>query len=353
MDIWRLFAVLLVFFTHVKNDPVAHTLHPLGLYGGEGVAIFFVLSGALVATSTWKPDITARSFAIARLSRLWSVVIPALLLTVVLDLIGRTFAPGVCRTVPNWTLDATGVWQALAPILFVNMIPHLAVSPGSNGPFWSLGTEAWCYLAFAVATFSRGTPRIVGLLAIAGVVGLLNLMLAPIWGMGVILAVGLRRPLSGAALWKIIFWTTLIVIPIWMRAKFVIMATHGLPAIVVEDYVPGLLVMANIFAFKQGRLRLPMVLAPALRAVIARSFSLYLIQAPVRYFLTAFFDSVGQNGIVRLILLVTLPPIGAAAFASQTELRRGALATWIKGRLEYGELAGRLFFARCRRILLP
>jgi peptidoglycan/LPS O-acetylase OafA/YrhL len=331
MDVWRLLAVLLVFLTHVKNDPAAHVLHPFGLYGSEGVAIFFVLSGALVATSAWKPGVTVRSFAVARLSRLWSVALPAILLTIVLDSAGRLIAPAVYLTIPAWTLNAAGVWQALGPALFVNTIPYLATSPGSNGPFWSLCPEAWCYLAFAVAYFARGTPRIFSLLALVAAAGELNLMLAPIWGCGVVLAIALRQPPATGTvrMWKSAFWATLILTPVWMIAKFRIMRATGLPSVLVQDYVPALAVMTNIWAFKQAALRLPASIAPALHAAIARSFSLYLIQAPVLYILTATFDAVGMGGIPRVLLILALPPAAAVAFASQTEVRRWAFANWL------------------------
>jgi peptidoglycan/LPS O-acetylase OafA/YrhL len=333
MDAWRLLAVMMVFFTHVKNDPAGRFLHPLGLYGPEGVAIFFVLSGALVATSAWKPGVTYRSYAVARLARLWSVVIPAVLLTIALDVVGRSISPSVYATVPAWTLNATGAWRALAPVLFVNQIPGIGLEPGSNGPFWSLCPEAWCYIAFAVASFGRGILRIAGLIAIAAFVGPGILSLALIWGLGVLLAVILRRPPTPRLPWKTLFWTTLLLVPLWLRGKYQIMAAVGLPSIMVEGYIPALLMALNVLSFRNAAMRFPAKAGAILHLLIPRTFSLYLIQAPVLYFLAVLFDAAGLDGPIRVALLVLLTPVAAAVFAGQTELKRAVWAAWLNRRL--------------------
>ena len=61
---------------------------PATLPGGyTGVDVFFVLSGFLVGGAVMRagPAFDWRTYAIARLSRLWVVLVPALLLTAALD----------------------------------------------------------------------------------------------------------------------------------------------------------------------------------------------------------------------------------------------------------------------------
>ena len=55
--------------------------------GREAVMVFFVLSGFLVGGAVMRagPAFDWRTYAIARLSRLWVVLVPALLLTAALD----------------------------------------------------------------------------------------------------------------------------------------------------------------------------------------------------------------------------------------------------------------------------
>jgi peptidoglycan/LPS O-acetylase OafA/YrhL len=57
------------------------------------VDVFFVLSGFVIAFVTTERESDGRSFAIARLARVYSVALPALVVTFVLDAIGRSIKP--------------------------------------------------------------------------------------------------------------------------------------------------------------------------------------------------------------------------------------------------------------------
>jgi len=147
------------------NPLMAFTYLITGL-GRQWVIVFFVMSGYLVGGSvlrtlrsqTW----SWRDYLLARLTRLYVVLIPALLLGSCLDWVGlhirnssdlysghsgmhsltvdvhsRLNLPTfVCNSVFLQTLviPASHGWQA----------PTL----GTNGPLWSLSNEFWYYLAF-------------------------------------------------------------------------------------------------------------------------------------------------------------------------------------------------------------
>ena len=61
--------------------------------GSDAVVLFFVLSGFVITFAAMEKDGAPRRFAFSRLSRLWSVAIPALVLTLICDLIGIKFNP--------------------------------------------------------------------------------------------------------------------------------------------------------------------------------------------------------------------------------------------------------------------
>jgi peptidoglycan/LPS O-acetylase OafA/YrhL len=127
--------------------------------GHQAVMVFFVLSGYFVGGSVLaglkSGKFTWRGYAAARLTRLWMVLIPALLLTLCIDLLGRQWNPGayagdlhacfMCGPQPG----QPAAWDALTLLGNLFFVQTVAVPVfGSNGPLWSLANEFWYYLVF-------------------------------------------------------------------------------------------------------------------------------------------------------------------------------------------------------------
>ena len=62
-------------------------------YGRTAVLVFFVLSGFVVAWVTETKERTLEEYALSRVARLYSVILPALIITAVLDHIAMTIDP--------------------------------------------------------------------------------------------------------------------------------------------------------------------------------------------------------------------------------------------------------------------
>lgn len=113
-------------------------------FGNQAVVIFFVLSGYLVGGNVLRTrhryDVAV--YGIARISRLWVVLIPALLLTLALDMVIANWVPHVLKPehMHHSGLDFVGNLFFLQTV----WVPVW----GSNGPLWSLACEAWYYVAF-------------------------------------------------------------------------------------------------------------------------------------------------------------------------------------------------------------
>jgi len=127
--------------------------------GHQAVMVFFVLSGYFVGGSVLsgliKKRFTWHGYAIARLTRLWMVLIPALLLTLGLDLLGSHWNPGAYagdlhrEFMSGPTFDHPASWSATAFFGNVFFLQTITVPVfGSNGPLWSLANEFWYYLLF-------------------------------------------------------------------------------------------------------------------------------------------------------------------------------------------------------------
>jgi len=151
--------------------------------GEEAVIVFFVLSGYLVGGSvirsvkngTW----SWKSYLLKRITRLWVVLIPALIFGISLDLLGMHLfgSPTSIYAAPSTTLVPHDLaerlsWKVfLANAVFLQGI--LSPTAGTNNSLWSLAYEWWYYLQFPllVLIFSKTTKPSLRLLYLAAFLG--------------------------------------------------------------------------------------------------------------------------------------------------------------------------------------
>jgi peptidoglycan/LPS O-acetylase OafA/YrhL len=142
-----------------------------------------VLSGYVIAFVVDGREKTLRDFVMRRITRVWSVAIPALVL-------GAVLAPLVGASSPSAAAPpATSVWdiafRSIMNLFFVGQVWTLDIEPPLNGPFWSLNYEVWYYALFAAWTYLQGWPRILGVILLGLACGLKILLLLPCWLAGV------------------------------------------------------------------------------------------------------------------------------------------------------------------------
>lgn len=154
-----------------------------GDFGHHAVMVFFVLSGYVIAHVTLSRPTTGADYGIGRVARLYSVVVPALVLTVALDSIGKLLDPTVYDG--WWNVDTKPVIRFTYSLFFLNEIWFESVRAFTNGPYWSMGYEASYYLLFGLWCFAPGRWRIPVTALAALMVGPKILLLAPVWLMGV------------------------------------------------------------------------------------------------------------------------------------------------------------------------
>lgn len=183
LDLVRLVAAIAVFLSHASwQDHTGGLFWQLSTIGREAVDVFFVLSGFVIGQAA--QGRTVRDYAVSRLARVYSVALPALALTFVLDEAGRAVRPALYH---GFCCDQGGaaVWQMLRNAVFAGNMWSAEVSPGSNIPYWSLGFEAWYYLAFGLLVFLPRGWGWVGALVAMGVAGPGIAVLFPLWLLGV------------------------------------------------------------------------------------------------------------------------------------------------------------------------
>jgi peptidoglycan/LPS O-acetylase OafA/YrhL len=171
LDLARALAALLVALEHLRAFVFVdyHTLvrPPLVLsafylvtgFGRQSVMVFFVLSGFLVGGAVLSryeaTQWSWRDYAITRMTRLWIVLLPALLLTALWDNLGMALTNSSFYTGGMWMIYISAptadpsrydVTSFFGNLTFLQTV--LVPTFGSNGPLWSLANEFWYYFLF-------------------------------------------------------------------------------------------------------------------------------------------------------------------------------------------------------------
>jgi peptidoglycan/LPS O-acetylase OafA/YrhL len=179
LDLLRGTAALLVLMGHLRalffvdfSDAVNPTLLSKAFYfltglGHQGVVVFFVLSGLLIGMSVLQAIESGRwrwsKYWINRCSRLYIVLVPALLLGLFWDILGiSTLGDSIYAGHPSNSHilsfnvgDRLNIGTFLANLFFLQEI--LAPSFGSNGPLWSLSYEFWYYALFPLIVIAASS----------------------------------------------------------------------------------------------------------------------------------------------------------------------------------------------------
>ena len=183
LDAIRFGAAIAVVVGHLSNSPFS-TRWPYRLdLSVNAVAVFFVLSGFVIRLITTVRPVTVQDYAVGRLSRIYSVAIPAVLFTCAVALLLH-LAPSTRLSEPIEFDLKTIARQALGNLTFTGSIWGLDLPVSFNQVFWSLCYECAYYCFYGVALFARGWVRWVSLVALAVFVGPPILFLLPLWIFG-------------------------------------------------------------------------------------------------------------------------------------------------------------------------
>lgn len=346
LDALRFLAAMVVFASHMGYERFTRGtmdwIRELNL-GSDAVVVFFVLSGFVIAHTTFARQRGAQAYAQARIARLYSVIIPALIATFALDMAGRALFPAAYD---GWWFSGEAMGeQYLRGLTFTTQLWGENMRVGTNGPFWSVAYEAWYYAGFGVAVFCRGAARwvILGLMAV--VAGPAILLLAPCWLMGVALqralTGGLGNGLSRTSGWILALapWGLYALALAWQVPEHLYVQTYLLlgeqaPHALLgfsDEFLWNFLISALMAAHFAGVYRLAQEaswIGPKAEAAIrwwaGATFSIYLFHYPILTFLHGLPGYDGANPLHAL----GIAGAALAACLALAEISERRLDTW-------------------------
>jgi peptidoglycan/LPS O-acetylase OafA/YrhL len=206
LDLLRFSAALAVVVVHLGAPEFQAGFRERHWLGQLAVALFFVLSGFVIRWVTVTRERQPHRYLAARVSKIYSVALPALLLTVLAGLCSHAVNPAYFNSHFAAT-SSHAAFRILVNLAFLAQSWGLTVNPIANFPFWSLSYECMYYALYGLVFFLRGRRRIAATLLWFLLAGPQVLLLLPAWAIGCLVYELYARlhPSRLAARWSTVF----------------------------------------------------------------------------------------------------------------------------------------------------
>jgi len=343
LDLMRFVAALLVVVYHSNVRLIIADKVPFSSHGHAAVIVFFVLSGYVISHMAATREAAPADYWASRLSRFYSLTIPAVLLCPLLDSWGEALAP---RFYGDRTTHDLAWLRIVTSLAYLNEIWTVSIMSFSNVPYWSLCYEMWYYVLFAITVFMRGKVRLWLGIGVAAMLGPKIMLLAPIWALGVVLH---RHPaLARMPPW--LGWTLFLASwPLYGLFQHYGLTEYGSRLLLrligekwhhqmafskffITDYLLALIIAANFIGFRAVAHRFAAILRPCekiVRWLAGYTFSLYILHQPLLQFYAAVFDGdpLGSLFYAQVMLATLLSIVVIGHF---TEHKRHHLRRWLR-----------------------
>jgi peptidoglycan/LPS O-acetylase OafA/YrhL len=305
--------------------------------GHECVMVFFVLSGYLVGGNylidTINKKVSHKKYFLDRLTRMWTVLIPALLIGFTLDYY-RCISLNDCYHVEEWSNSTF-----LGNVFFLQTIKYSIFT--SNKALWSLANEFWYYILFPLISipFSIKGIKIIKILIALGILGLFYFImpniinLFPIWLIGV-----------GA---RFITPSTFFLKKKWLILTYILFAGSilfsNMHSTLLTNTMVGLLFSTLLILHRGNTLINFKILKKPANILSDFSFSMYAFHLPIMFLLLAFFkNKIGfdirytnahYNEWLIYLVILTMLITGTYILYFLTEKNTYKLRTWLLNKI--------------------
>lgn len=366
MNFLRWVAALMVLVSHLKpilfveygnlerKNILINIFYFITGLGHEAVVIFFVMSGLLVGGLSVVRQIDGRfapsEFVIHRFSRIYIVLIPALIVGLILDHVGLAYFNSAAIYTESLRFRLPGIIadQMSLRLLVDNLLMLMQVSVpvlGSNAALWSISYEWWSYALFFFALcFFASSMRRPSKLVYALLVCLM-LVLLPldvmryflVWMIGVAV---LFSPLRKIPCNRFLAYAMLIASILWSRIdQNNTTPILGLDRTFIHDLVLAVTCFFLFTALNQNQMRVGRM--QNLHQVLAGfSYTTYLVHLPFmvivisilnRHFGLPVLQQPTPIGMAYFVSMVVLIGLYSYAFSRFTERHTDALRRYLQG----------------------
>ena len=345
LDIVRISAAMAVFIAHFSYGRISGGwLSEMWAapFAHHAVMVFFVLSGIVIAYVAGEREDTPQSFFKARFVRLYSVVLPTIVLTPMLDWIGRQADPALYDG--WWYQSGDPLYRIGTALFFLHESWLSSTRYFSNGPYWSIAYEFWYYVAFGALWFLRGAKRWLALAGVFLAAGPKILLLFPVWLLGVLVwrfiqwyrpppAIGAVTLVASVAAY-ILFVRTGAYDVLDDAGNSVVSAAGVWPQALAWSeawpsyYVLAILIAACFVSLASLSEWLETLLRPAaawIRWVAGATFTMYLMHYPMMQLVASVVPG-DEDNPYRVAAMFLLILIGVFAIAEVTERRKRVFA---------------------------
>lgn len=349
LDIVRLLAAGFVVYAHSNVRFLYPEKLPLAEYAHSAVTVFFVLSGYVVAFVVDRRENTPISYAASRASRILSLSIFAVLLTPIIDSLGRSAAPELySKLIPSDYL----LVRIVASLVFLAELWTISITTFSNVPYWSLNYEVWYYVLFGIYCFVETSRRwmLIGIICI--ILGPKIVLMAPCWLAGV-LAYRWKLPLKALGTWSAVALWIISMLAFAGYHHFDLMRSFSDEIVLkyggewlhtqlhfsryfAADWFLSSIIVVNFIAIRHLANRLPEIdigYLAWINYVGGLTYALYIIHFPFLYMWGAILNSMEPGG-EKYALTVTFALLSVAVIAALGEWLRPRMRRWIQSLFE-------------------
>jgi len=319
LDSLRICAAFTVFYIHAFEQwfpSRSHDQNQPGDLAHAAVIVFFVLSGYVIAHTTISKNRGGTQYAQARLTRLSSIVIPALLITALVQYLIQHINP---QMLLPYSRGFTPIRYILSG-LFINEFWFFSAAPPLNISLWSLSFEFWYYTIFGLWFFRKPGWRSIFICLITCLfAGPKILVMMPIWLSGYL---AYRMPTPAVIAVKRWFFVFVMI----FIAGLAIAYLPSMPYIIgykplyyanqfVTDWIIGIFVAAALWILPTtGGFGLQTKLATWFRNIADLTFPLYVLHFPLIVLWRSLFgftvNDLGQLWLAIVSVLMTSAIIG-------------------------------------------
>jgi peptidoglycan/LPS O-acetylase OafA/YrhL len=337
LDLLRFGAAMMVLLFHIMLLDIGpdYLMRLIPARGNDFVILFFVLSGYVIsATVDRKKEQSLRDYALDRMARVYSVAIPALLLSLFLVIVLQQPAVEYTKILYNF--------------FFLGQTGFIYLNPLHNAPYWSLCYEVMYYILFGCFVFLDGKKRLISLLIFGLIAGPKVLVSMPCWLLGVLIyhlrdKINLKLP-------QAIF--VAIIIPVMLAllcheinfdqrvtefsksllGKYYDYLFHSGDFLI--DYAKAVIIAIHLYGMGFIAINWPKLLESFITKAAAMSFTLYLMH---NIFVMLIFNNIPRDsrGLLVFGLAAAGIPLLCYFVSLFTEARRPQLRKYLDNWLPY------------------